>query len=154
VSTIILNTAFASLPYAKGASWNPTLVCLPNTRVVLLEWIWKWINAAEPTGAAKIFWLCDVAGSGKSAIAHMVAQQCHEKGMLGSSFFFDRGISGRNEPCQLFSTIAQDLAGLYPAHAEDIVVVLEEEHSISSAPLTRQFDALMLKPSLPAPSVT
>jgi hypothetical protein len=68
--------------------------------------------------------------------------------MLGSSFFFDREISGRNQPHQLFSTIARDLVGLYPALAEDIVVVLEEEPSVSSAPLTRQFEALMLKPSL------
>src|SRR6202042_242297 len=62
--------------------------------------------------------------------------------------FFDREIPERNQPHQLFSTIARDLVGLYPALAEDIVVVLEEEPSVSSAPLTRQFEALMLKPSL------
>jgi hypothetical protein len=135
-----------TLPYAEGVSWDPALTCSPNTRIVLLEDIWKWaINTSEP--AAKIFWLCDVAGSGKSAIAHTFAQQCRAKGLLASSFFFDREIVERNGPQKLFSTIARDLAGLSSTLAEDIAMVLEEDRSIASAPLMRQFEELILKPS-------
>ena len=114
--------------------------------MVLLEDIWEWAGNSEP-GAKRIFWLCDVAGSGKSAVAHTFAQQCHAKGLLASSFFFDREISGRSGPQKLFSTIARDLAGLYPNISEDVAVVLEEERSIASASLTRQFKSLILEPS-------
>ena len=113
---------------------------------MLLEDIWEWADDPEPA-AKKIFWLCDVAGSGKSAVAHTFAQQCHAKGLLASSFFFDREISGRSGPQKLFSTIARDLAGPYPKLGEDIAMVLEEERSIASASLTRQFEALILAPS-------
>jgi hypothetical protein len=146
VRKIKLNSSLGILPYAEGASWNPIHVCAPNTRVVLLEDIWKWAGDSEPA-VKRIFWLCDVAGSGKSAIAHTFAQQCHAKGLLASSFFFDREISGRSGPQKLFSTIARDLAGLNPNLGEDIAVVLMEERSIASASLTRQFEALILEPS-------
>jgi hypothetical protein len=87
---------------------------------------------------------CDVARSGKSAIvSHTVTQQCRAKGLL-TSFFFDREISGHNGPQTLFSTIVRDLAGLNLALAEDIVAVLEEDCSIASASLTRQFEELIL----------
>ena len=32
-----------SLPYAEGASWNPSHTCLESTRTALLEVIWDWI---------------------------------------------------------------------------------------------------------------
>jgi len=146
VRKVNLKSTLDFLPYAEGASWNPTLICSPETRVALLVDISKWATNAT-ANTERIFWLCDVAGSGKSAIAHTVAQQCRAKGLLISSFFFDREISGRNGPRTLLSTIARDLAGLNPALAEDIVAVLEEDRSIASAPLTRQFEELILKPS-------
>jgi len=147
VRKINLNSALGILPFAKGASWNPTYICSPNTRVVILEDIWKWAIDDSGPAAKKIFWLCDVAGSGKSAIAHTFASQCHAKGLLASSFFFDREISGRSRPHKLFSTIARDLAGLNRNLGEYIASVLEEERSIASASLTRQFEALILEPS-------
>jgi hypothetical protein len=95
---------------------------------------------------SEIVWLADVAGSGKSAIAHTIAQRCHEKKLLASSFFFDREVSGRNGAQKLFSTSARDLAGLSKSLAETISLVLEQERGIASAPLSRQFDELILKP--------
>ena len=90
--------------------------------------------------------LADIAGSGKTAIAHSAAQYFHEMGVLASSFFFDREISGRNGPEKLFSTIALDLAGLSKDIAADIDQVLERDRSLASASLSRQFDELILKP--------
>jgi hypothetical protein len=95
---------------------------------------------------AQIALLVDIAGSGKSAIAHTIAQRCYEMGVLGSSFFFDRDIAGRNGPEKLFITIALDLAGLSKNLAEAIDLVLEQQRSLASAALSRQFDELILKP--------
>src|SRR3984957_9436719 len=71
-----LASALNTLPFAKGSSWNSLSVCLPGTRVTLLEDIWTWIQSADDTKSAEIFLLSDLAGTGKSSIAHSVAKRC------------------------------------------------------------------------------
>jgi hypothetical protein len=143
---VVSNASLSTLPYAEGASWNPSLVCLPDTRTALLDMIWKWINEADVANSAEIFLLSDAAGTGKTAIAHTVARNCHLKGILASSFFFDRNISDRNHPQKLFSTIVRDLVGLSKDLAEHINIILENDRSLASASQSRQFDELILKP--------
>src|SRR6202795_2608035 len=142
----VYQSALNILPYADGASWSPSLVCLPGTRVALLEDIWNWIQTAHPTKSAEVFLLSDVAGTGKSTIAHTIAQRCHNIGSLGSSFFCDRDIPERNKPHKLFTTIARDLSGLSNHLAEHISNVLEGDRSVASASSSRQFDQLILGP--------
>ncbi|KIM89352.1 hypothetical protein PILCRDRAFT_40863, partial [Piloderma croceum F 1598] len=90
-------------------------------------------------------WLSDVAGAGKSAIAHTIAQYCHNHGLLGSSFFFNRNIPNRRTPHKLFTTIACDLVILGNEFADHISVVLEGERNVASACQTRQFEQLILE---------
>jgi hypothetical protein len=135
-----------TLPYAEGASWDPNLVCLDGTRTALLDDIWKWINEADGSKAAEIFLLMDVAGSGKSAIAHTIAQRSHSRGLLASSFFFCRDIPDRRVPQKLFSTITRDLASWNKDHAQDISRTLEDHRSLASASQSRQFEGLILEP--------
>src|SRR3984957_8224843 len=97
-----LASALNPLPFAKGSSWNSLSVCLPGTRVALLEDIWTWIQSADDTKLAKIFLLSDLAGTGKSLIAQSVAKRCYDAGLLASSLFFDRDVSERNGPQNLF----------------------------------------------------
>ena len=141
-----LNAALNSLPYADGASWNQARVCLPDTRVQLLDDIMNRLTTADSKEGAQIVWLAGVAGAGKSAIAHTIAHRCHDKGQLLSSFFFDQEVSGRNGPQKLFSTIARDLSGLSNGLAEAIGLVLERDRGLASASLSRQFEELILKP--------
>jgi hypothetical protein len=86
-----------------------------------------------------ILLLTGVRGYGKTAIAHSIAQYRYEKGVRASSLFFDREISGRNELEILFTIIALD-----PARSNKQIGrgVLEQERSLTSAPLSRQFDEL------------
>ncbi|KDQ13538.1 hypothetical protein BOTBODRAFT_73243, partial [Botryobasidium botryosum FD-172 SS1] len=93
-----------------GATWDSDRVCLSNTREALLDNIWQWIKHPDDSDGARIFCLTGVAGSGKSAIAHTVAQRCSEEGLLASSFFFSRDVAERNNPGKLLSTMARDLA--------------------------------------------
>ena len=140
-------SALDMLPYAKGSSWSPLLACLPGTRVGLLEDIWNWIRAVDHTQSAEIFLLSDLAGTGKSAIAHSVAKRCHDAGLLASSFFFDRDVSDRNGPQILFSSIARDLSTLSQNLSESINVTLENDRSLAWASPSRQFENLILNPS-------
>ena len=132
--------AVNSLPYANGASWDPSYTCLPGTRVTLLENIWSWIHSPD---AERIFWLSSVAGAGKSAVAHTIAERCREEDLLGSSFFFDHSDEGRNNPKKLFSTIACDLANFNPDIRRQVVSAIELDRSIATAPISRQFDELL-----------
>src|ERR1700742_1337215 len=103
----------STLPYAEGASWDPRLACLDGTRTALLDDIWRWVNEADAVKTkAEIFLLADVAGSGKSAIAHTIAQRSRRHGLLASSFFFNRNIPERRVPQRLPSTITRDLETL------------------------------------------
>jgi len=92
--------------------------------------------------------LSDLAGTGKSSIAHSVAKRCYDAGLLASSFFFDRDVSERNGPQNLFTSIARDLAPLNRGFAERVNLILENERSLAWASPSRQFDQLILAPSL------
>lgn len=119
---------------------------MEGTRVQLLENIVQQVTAASVGAQEQLILLADVAGSGKTAIAHSIAEKCREMGSLASSFFFDRDIPERNGPEKLFSTIASDLARLSTNISAEIDRALEEDRSLASASLSRQFDELILKP--------
>jgi hypothetical protein len=161
VSNIALDARIDKLVPAKGASWNPARACLPNTRTALCQEIWEWIISTDTTGGsqipdptntgetantseAKIFFLTSVAGAGKSAIAHTIAERCHQERILVSSFFFDRNVTDRRS--MLFSTIARGLAGHDIGLRKQIGQAIEGDNSLPTAPGPRQFRDLILAP--------
>lgn len=133
------------LQYAKGATWDPNKVCLPSTRIALLDEIMEWAHSNPGSNAAQIFCVTGVAGSGKSAIAHTVAKRCHDQDFLLSSFFFDRNIDERSNPKLLFSTIAHGLAR-NPRILQSISRAVKDDQGLPSASMSRQFKSLILDP--------
>ncbi|KAF7971885.1 hypothetical protein HWV62_19497 [Athelia sp. TMB] len=137
------------LTYASGASWDPSLTCLPGTRLTLLEILGKWARGAA---SERICWLKGPAGCGKTTVLHTIAQKLKEEGLLASAFFFSRDTESRNTAKNLLTTLARDIASLHPDAAQDIADTLEAEPALASAPLSRQFDALILQPSRHLPA--
>ena len=141
---------------AEASSWNPTRVCLPCTRVALLEDIWLWITSSttpssidmldspNANDSAGIFFLTSAAGAGKTSISHSIAQRCQKEGILVSSFFFDRSISGMSS--RLFTTMARDLARLDVGLCREICRAIRLDQSLITAPAIRQFQQLILAP--------
>jgi hypothetical protein len=83
--------------------------CHPETRVLVLDLIIRWIEDPNPTSF--VLWLYGPAGAGKSAILQSLAEKCYLlEGLFGASFFFSRGKPGRDQGHFLFSTIAYQLA--------------------------------------------
>jgi NACHT domain len=134
------------IPYAGGASFDPKKVCLQDTRVELLDGLFSWIKSTD-VRTAKIFLLTSVAGAGKTTIAHTVAQRCKEEQILSSPFFFDREVSGRNDPRMLFSTIARNLADQDPKFRQQVADALDREKSLVGASTSVHFAELILEPS-------
>ncbi|KAF7973304.1 hypothetical protein HWV62_15625 [Athelia sp. TMB] len=137
------------LPYAEGAFWDPSLTCLPGTRLTMLMTLFEWARGA---GSEKICWLKGPAGCGKSAVLHTIAEKLKGEGLLVSAFFFSRDSASRNSPKCLFTTLARDLASLHPRAAKDISEALEAEPFLATASLSHQFNALILGPSRHLPA--
>ena len=108
---------------------NKQKKCLDGTRIEILKEIDDWINDTDAT-APRIFWLYGQAGKGKSAIAHTIALQAQNMGMLGSCFCFTRVRQHEELHMKLFPTISRDLADrdlrLRPFLAE----VIASNHSL------------------------
>ncbi|KAM6506766.1 hypothetical protein FALCPG4_018595 [Fusarium falciforme] len=141
-------TAVDRLPASEGASFDSHAedhkpICLPNTRVELLDHISRWIDDPD---AETIFWLKGMAGTGKSTISRTVARKRFETGDLGASFFFKRGETDRGNLAKFVPTLARQLAANVPAFAPHINNAIEADSAIIGKTVREQFDKLILGP--------
>ncbi|KAK1223835.1 hypothetical protein PQX77_013277, partial [Marasmius sp. AFHP31] len=120
--------------------------CLPGTRVAAIKAIYDWRSSQQRKHP--ICWLSGPAGTGKSAIAMTVAQDCEKEGILASSFFFFRSDPNRNNPSVLIPTIAHDLASTAPFIQNHIEQTLSKDPMILDATLEIQFRRLIVEPAL------
>ncbi|KIM99276.1 hypothetical protein OIDMADRAFT_201896 [Oidiodendron maius Zn] len=136
------------LPYAAEAPFNSYAkqhepICLPDTRVDLLQDIYNW---ADRRDGAAIFWLNGLAGTGKSTIARTVARHYFDKKCLGASFFFSRGSGDVSHASKFATSIAVQLATSIPALYQYINdAVMENRHNASQS-LRDQWHELVLRP--------
>jgi len=133
---------------AKGATYDSVAEgelprCLPGTRVELLDDIRSWI--ADRMGK-RIFWLCGMAGTGKSTISRTVAQTLKEEKRPSATFFFKRGEADRKHAGLFIPTIARQLADMLPSLGRAIGRALESDSLLCEKHLTVQFNELLLQP--------
>ncbi|KAJ7206758.1 hypothetical protein GGX14DRAFT_366846 [Mycena pura] len=118
--------------------------CHPETREEILENIWSWSTQNDPR--IPILWLWGPAGAGKSAIAQTFCQRLSDEGRLGASFFFKRGHPSRGNARKLITTIAYQLARLFPDVEHLVSRIISEDPSIVEQSLATQLEALIFKP--------
>ncbi|KAI0062659.1 TPR-like protein [Artomyces pyxidatus] len=138
----VVDAVHSAFPNVAGASWDPDRACFADTRVALFDEIAAWIRAADAQKSAEIFLISDVAGSGKSAIAHTVCQRFRDS--LVSCFFFTRGVAGRDDYNMLLGHVIRDLAALSKPLTRKIGSILERDRTVATAGPSRQFDDLLL----------
>jgi hypothetical protein len=132
------------MAYAAGASFNAGKGCLPDTRETVIAEIWDWVNQ-DNEDTPRIFFLNDVAGAGKSAIAHEVAKRLNSIERLGSSYFFDRALQTQRSPDNVFSTIARDLADLDPKRKASLWKVIGQRKALRTTHVpSEQFQKFIL----------
>lgn len=133
------------MPYAGGAFLGPEKMCLPGTRAVFLDKICDWINSsAEDT--PRLMVISGAAGTGKSAIAHSVAQRFKALKRLGSSFGFDRSQKERT-PEMLLPTIARDLADFDQGFRRALASVIGNDKAVrTTTDLELQFRSFIAGP--------
>ncbi|KAJ6263478.1 Vegetative incompatibility protein [Drechslerella dactyloides] len=135
------------LPIARDAIFGSSAdqfesQCLPETRIEVLREIEDW---AQSQGKA-VFWLCGMAGTGKSTIARTVAQHFADRGQLGASFFFKRSEAERASASKFFPTLAYSLANRKPALIQHISKELEKSPDIANRAFAEQFEKLIFQP--------
>ncbi|KAK6338388.1 hypothetical protein TWF730_002451 [Orbilia blumenaviensis] len=140
-----------NLPRAKGACFGDyenqdEPECLAKTRVDTLTQIEKWANDPD---SKKVFWMCGMAGTGKSTISRTVARSLQANHQLGASFFFKKGEADRTTGALFFTTLAMQLArSLRGTMASSIKNALKYDPDIPRGGLQEQFERLILKPLL------
>jgi hypothetical protein len=121
---------------------------VPRTREMIIEEIIQWVNSPNADDVARIFFLSGVAGSGKSAIAHAIANLFEQQKRLGSSYCFDRADQGNRRPSNLLSTIALDMADLDHNWKTSLMNVVKGNHALQTTlSATDQFQNFILEPA-------
>ncbi|KAF7969757.1 hypothetical protein HWV62_26048 [Athelia sp. TMB] len=141
----VIDAKLATLPVADSSSWDPSKVCLAGTRAELVGKIWEFISTATSRSrSARILLVTGPAGVGKTAVAHSIAQRCRAEGVLASSFFFSA--THRDRARALFTTMARDFASRDRELKRLIGIAIDHDASLPTAPLSRQFEDLILTP--------
>ncbi|KAI0309827.1 hypothetical protein OF83DRAFT_1179174 [Amylostereum chailletii] len=140
-----INSNLRDIPYA-GAGFELEKGCLLGTRKAVLTTIENWINDSDdPRRVCVVF---GPAGTGKSSIAHEIADRFRKLGRLGSSFCFDRTNQASRRPEHLFSSMARDLADREPCFKRALGHLIYNDTDLrhTKDPI-RQFDDLILRPA-------
>lgn len=107
-----------------------------------------WINMANDKDTCQVMVLMGVAGFGKSAIAHTIAQHYRHLKRLGSCFCFNRDDQAKRSPGNVLSTLARDIANIDPEWKMALFNATENDdslrHSISPE---LQMEQLILQPA-------
>jgi hypothetical protein len=110
-----------------------------------------WIEHGERDEAPKrILWLSGPAGSGKTAIAGTIADECYKNGMLAASFFFSAFARSRSRRWKkpLIATLLYSLLQheSIAGYKEEVLAVIERDPMVFERHLDQQLDKLILEP--------
>jgi molybdopterin-guanine dinucleotide biosynthesis protein len=113
----------------------------------------EWVKAPEAMRKL-ILWMYGPAGSGKTAIAQSIAEECKERGLLAASVFFSRSAPGRNDTdtMRVVATLAYQISRFLPQVENELFCAIERDPTIFSRNLATQMQVLIIEPlkALPA----
>ncbi|PVF91788.1 hypothetical protein CPB86DRAFT_745178, partial [Serendipita vermifera] len=119
--------------------------CLKGTREPILKEIREWRRARSVE--KRIFWLCDIGGSGKSTVAYTMSQEWHKAvDVLLGRFFFSKNARDTADTDILCSTLARDLSSKNRVMRTVITSALETDPLLTERELTEQFSKLIVEP--------
>jgi NACHT domain len=118
-----------------------TSTCHPDTHTRILGEISEWATGNEHS----VCWLRGPAGTGKSTIAHTIAER-HQDGWLAGTFFFSRGKGAREDIAKLIPTLAYQIAARIPSSQARMHDALHKDPALLTQSLRRQFLKLIVEP--------
>ncbi|CAG7854185.1 Uncharacterized WD repeat-containing protein alr3466 [Serendipita indica DSM 11827] len=137
-------SAILQLPMVQFVASSIHSTCLQGTREAVLQIIRGW--AEDAASQKPIFWLCDIAGSGKSTVAMSVAQGWRTEGVLGGQFFFSLASTEASTTDKFCSTVARELAQQMPDLTSHIAESVKRNPAIMRSSFHDQLRTLILAP--------
>ncbi|THU76310.1 hypothetical protein K435DRAFT_579607, partial [Dendrothele bispora CBS 962.96] len=120
--------------------------CTDGTRVTILNEIMDWVQDSDSPNASLGYWMCGMAGTGKSTIAKSLCLMLEEQQLLAGSFFCSRQIPECREYHRIIPTIAYQLAYYSSTFGESLEKVLEEDQNIALKEPFIQVKKLLIHP--------
>ena len=117
--------------------------CFPGTREQYIADITNWVTESSDRPSS-MYWMRGPAGVGKSAIAQTCAEKLKGTGHLGAAFFFTVG--KHDNPLQLFTTIAYQLAIMLPDYRAAVDENISKDKSLVGKKISSQFESLIVEP--------
>ena len=148
IVVIELDAIIREIPRADNSRFSPDKGCLIGTRVTFLEFVADWVNDPNPDSERALV-IFGQAGTGKSSIAHEIAQRFDKMHRLTSSFMFSRSEqSERMAPYRLFTTLAHHLAERYPSYKIALGNVVKDNSDLrrGTHDYRTLFESLILEP--------
>jgi len=109
-----------------------------------LDYIVEWVNNPVSKRGLVLF---GQAGTGKSSIAHEVAQRFRDMNRLCSYFTFLRAEQSKREDYLLFTTLVHDLSNRYPSFKTALGKAIRDNKSLRAAQdYHTLFEYLLLQP--------
>ncbi|CCA71244.1 hypothetical protein PIIN_05182 [Serendipita indica DSM 11827] len=136
--------AILQLPLVPFVASSVHSTCLQGTREAVLRTIYRW--AEDDMSRESIFWLCDIAGSGKSTVAMTVSNVWKTEGILGAQFFFSLASSDASTTEKFCSTMARELAQKMPKLARHVAEAVKRNPAIMRSPFHEQLQILVTEP--------
>ncbi|CAG7852864.1 SubName: Full=Uncharacterized protein {ECO:0000313/EMBL:CCA76038.1}; Flags: Fragment [Serendipita indica DSM 11827] len=134
----------SQLPVVAFAPSSVHTTCLQGTRQAVLETISQWADG--DSSEKPIFWLCDIAGSGKSTVAMTAMEKWKKQGILGGGFFFSLASSESSDIEKFCSTMARELAQHIPELGTPIAEIVKRNPALLRASFDQQFRMLITDP--------
>lgn len=131
-------TAFLELVYGTRLD-----ICQEGTRSEVLKRIRGWMD--DDSTQEQIFWLKDVAGTGKSTIAATVSHECMDSKRLAGRFFFTPNSKASSGLKDFSVTVARDISNQQSALR---TAIDEAIRTISGTvfPIQQQFSRMVIEP--------
>jgi hypothetical protein len=101
----------------------------------------KW---AQDLNGPNIYWLCGMAGTGKTTIARSFCERLEDEGILAASFFCSRTADDTRDIKAVLPTIAREFATRFLILPSELLRAVEADRKIASCQLDKQYTDLIL----------
>jgi hypothetical protein len=109
--------------------------CMEGTRKSILSRILDWVtNPHGKSGAPRrnTYWLYGLPGVGKSAVAHSLCEELHQRKHLAGAFFCRRDDKNLSDPKNILPTLIYNLAMTFPPFRSIVAERLHNDVNLTS----------------------
>ncbi|THU77507.1 hypothetical protein K435DRAFT_973945 [Dendrothele bispora CBS 962.96] len=152
IANLLEDHTIQNMPYSQKAfhyvdvgNGHSREGCTPGTRQKILKDIEEWVDGTSPVDTLG-YWLCGMAGTGKSTIAQSVYNTMENKNLLAATFFCSRQIPECRDHSKIIPTVAYQMAQFSLIFAKELVTSLQADPNKVSRPPSEQLDILLVKP--------